>query len=724
MLKTKFVLKKKAPVAPVAKVEFLEDPALTEGMDPEVWDIRTEDEAKEVLALCRTLPPEHVFGIDVEWERPKGYDKKKEGHLRARVFSWQLSAGDTGPAKLKKVFFRNWGPHAGHSLRVFKEWLKDPNVLKTGHNLRSDRHVMLKHGIRFEGFDSDGQDLDWLYDEQLRENRHGLKECSEDHLGYDGEYVQEFAEWFAYLPPRKILKSGKLGKEKKQKVKIENLSEIINCKPGERYPEGGIARIANYSVKDPYLSTQLREFYKEKLSAISWAKDWSLWDYYERFERPYWTTLWNCEHRGLPINTDFLLELNDVVSKEIDQTEFAWYSAVGKTVDDNEFVKDIGIGSNKDLHSLFIEKLGLKSVKNTKPSASHPNGQPSFDDGALELMVGKYPEYKDLLEPIQEYRSLSKIKSSYILSFVELVEKSWDGYLHTNLRRTLTTGRLASSGPNLQNLPDPAKGTDNFGIRDSIEAPEGWVLICGDLSQIEMRLLAHFSRDEALLECFNSVPEKDTHCAAARWLFPELKDLSDEEIKKNHKFERSIAKIINFGLAYGMTEHKLSRDMNKSVEEALIILKRYFQKYRGVYKWIEGTKRSVNEVEHVRTYLRRYCRFQGIRSAPFKVQKAMERSAVNAVIQGSAADLIQLAMLLIDNTVPNPIGEELAKLNYRLIMQVHDELLGMCPTENRERCVELIREAMSNPYKYHNLAPLRCATPADVHYGKTWYEAK
>jgi len=102
----------------------------------------------------------------------------------------------------------------------------------------------------------------------------------------------------------------------------------------------------------------------------------------------------------------------------------------------------------------------------------------------------------------------------------------------------------------------------------------------------------------------------------------------------------------------------------------------------------------------------------------------MERSAVNAVIQGSAADLIELAMLLIDNTVPNPIGEELARLNFKLLMQVHDEILGKCPTEHADRCVELVREAMSNPYKYHGLNPLRCATPADVGKGKTWFEAK
>lgn len=399
-------------------------------------------------------------------------------------------------------------------------------------------------------------------------------------------------------------------------------------------------------------------------------------------ETPLALVLFRMERVGVRVDREYLRRLARELRERLKELEEEAHRLAGEV---------FNLRSGRDLSRILFQKLGLPRGKRTPKGTGY-----STDVEVLSELAKQHP----LPERLLRYRSLYKLLSTYVEPLLALADPN--DRVHTTFHQTGTaTGRLSSSDPNLQNIP--IKGEEGEWIRRAFVAEEGWKLLSADYSQIELRLLAHFSGDENLRRAF--LEGRDIHAATAAEIF----GICPEEVTPEM---RRLAKVINFGIAYGMSAFGLAKELGLDLAQARAFIERYFQRYPGVKRYMEEKVAEAREKGYVTTLLGRRRPIPGLRAREKSVREFAERTAINTPIQGSGADLIKLAMLAIDR--------RLAQGGYaaRLILQVHDELLLEVPEEEMEEVRELVRKEMEEVY------PLSVPLKVNLATGKNWAEAK
>ena len=399
-------------------------------------------------------------------------------------------------------------------------------------------------------------------------------------------------------------------------------------------------------------------------------------------EMPLSFVLFRMEKAGFSVDTAFLRELGKKYAAEIDQRRNEVIAASGGEA--------FNLNSPQQLGEVLFEKMGLPHGKKTSKGYST----------SAEVLEGLRWDAPDVIEPLLRYRQLAKLNGTYVEGLLPLVDAG--GRVHSTFDQTATaTGRISSSEPNLQNIP--VRTEEGREIREAFLPREGWILLDADYSQIELRLMAHFSGDPALLEAFRN--GEDIHTRTASEIFDVPKEWVTPEL-------RSRAKAVNFGLIYGISGFGLSRNTGVSRREAAEFIEKYFRKYPGVKRFMDEFAAEGVKNGYARTLMGRRRYLPELQSPKAPVREFGKRAAMNTPVQGTAADIIKLAMVRVDRALRE------AGMQSRLILQVHDELLLECPPEEEEQAAGLLREAMEGAME------LRVPLVAEVHRGKNWAEAK
>ena len=456
---------------------------------------------------------------------------------------------------------------------------------------------------------------------------------------------------------------------------LRKLSFEDVMKKGMRdFSEVPIEDATRYSCEDAALTMEL----KHRLFPL--IKEMGIDKLFYDVELPLIDVLADMEEAGMRIDTEKMHVISKELERGIDSIQRRIYFLAGE---------EFNINSPKQLRTILFEKLGLQPKKKTKTGYS-------TEVGVLEELALEHELPKEILE----YRTLTKLKNTYVDALPMLIDAKTQR-LHTSFNQTVTaTGRLSSSEPNLQNIP--VKGEWGRRIRDAFIAADGSLLISSDYSQIELRILAHLSQDEGLMSAFRD--SIDIHTRTASELFGVVPDDVTPEMRRR-------AKTVNFGIVYGISPYGLSKELGISAAEARQYIDRYFEKHRGVKQYIENTIKEARDKGYVTTILCRRRSIPELLSSNSTTRQLGERLAVNSPIQGSAADLIKLAML----NIWRRLRKEAVKT--RIILQVHDELLLDAPQEEIDVVTSLVKEEMEGVIDFS--VPLK----VDIGVGKTWAEA-
>ncbi len=401
---------------------------------------------------------------------------------------------------------------------------------------------------------------------------------------------------------------------------------------------------------------------------------------FEEIEMPLVFTLYDMERAGIRVNGDALKAYGDALIGRIEELERQIHTAAGEA---------FNINSPKQLGAILFDKLGLPNGKKTKTGYS-------TSAEVLDKLAPEYPIVKDILE----YRQLTKLKSTYADGLSGCIAE--DGRIHSNFNQTITaTGRISSTEPNLQNIP--VRMELGRLIRKVFIPDEGCVFVDADYSQIELRVLAHMSGDQKLIEAYQQA--EDIHRITASQVF----HVPFEEVTS---LQRRNAKAVNFGIVYGISSFGLSQDLSISTKEAKEYIERYFETYPGIKGFLDGLVAGAKEQGYAATMYGRRRPVPELKSSNFMQRSFGERVAMNSPIQGTAADIIKIAMV----RVHDRLQEE--GLKSRLILQVHDELLVEAPLEEAGRVERILTEEMQQA------AELKVPLEIDMHRGNNWYEAK
>ena len=402
---------------------------------------------------------------------------------------------------------------------------------------------------------------------------------------------------------------------------------------------------------------------------------------YEKIEMPTLVVLQKMERNGVLIDPERLLGQSSELGTKMDELEKSAYRAAEQA---------FNLNSPKQLAEILFDKLGLPMIKKT------PSGAPSTSEEVLEKLSLDYPLPKIILD----YRGMSKLKSTYTDKLPRMINAE-TGRVHTNYAQAVAvTGRLASSDPNLQNIP--VKTEEGRRIREAFIAPAGSYIVSADYSQIELRIMAHLSEDSSLLKAFHD--GQDVHRATASELF----DITPLEVNPE---QRRYAKVINFGLIYGMSAFGVASNLGISRTDAKNYIDRYFQRYPGVAQYMDNIRTMAREQGYVETVFGRRLWLPEINSPNGPRRQAAERAAINAPMQGTAADIIKLSMIEVENWLENE------QLESKLIMQVHDELVLEVPDKE----LDIVRKKL--PELMGSVARLKVPLIAEVGFGKNWDEA-
>ncbi|HEV3364173.1 MAG TPA: DNA polymerase I [Acidimicrobiia bacterium] len=405
-----------------------------------------------------------------------------------------------------------------------------------------------------------------------------------------------------------------------------------------------------------------------------------LTELYRTIERPLVRVLARMEEAGVRIDVDFLRELSIELTKECGELEARVHAAAGER---------FNIGSVPQLRKILFEKLGLTPVKRTKTG-------PSTDADSLQKMAADHPIVEDLLR----YREVEKLRNTYADALPPLVGA--DGRIHGIFNQTVaTTGRISSDSPNLQNIPLRSPGGREF--RRAFIPADGCELLVADYSQIELRLLAHLAHDPGLIEAFQR--DADVHAATAAKVF----GVPEEEVAP---FQRRFAKVVNYGLAYGMEAYGLGQRMDIPTDQAKEILDAYFASFPNVRSFMETTVKDARSRGYTTTLMGRRRLLPELASDNFRIRQMGERMAQNAPVQGGAADIFKLAMVNLDAEL-----EERA-MRSRMVLTVHDEVVLEVPLEEHEAAVDAVRRVMES------VVTLEVPLKVDIATGSTWADAK
>jgi len=436
-----------------------------------------------------------------------------------------------------------------------------------------------------------------------------------------------------------------------------------------------VGRVKDYCCQDSVATFRLKKVLKAQLEEKDMGK------LFHEVELPLVDCLADMEFTGVAIDTGYLGKMSVDMEKQLDRLTAEIYETAGT---------EFNINSPKQLSEVLFVKLGLPAVKKTKTGHS-------TDVDVLDTLSAAHPLPALLLK----YREIQKLKSTYVDALPELVNGK-TGRVHTSFNQTVTaTGRLSSSDPNFQNIP--VKTEMGRRIRKAfISGNKGWSILAADYSQIELRILAHFSSDNELLKAFEN--DRDIHAHTASLIF----GVGENDVTNEM---RSIAKTVNFGIVYGMSPFGLSKELRIGISKAKEFIDAYFDKYVKVKIFLEGLVEEARHDGYVTTILNRRRYLPEINSKNNSVRQFAERAAINAPIQGSAADLIKIAMINIQRLIDEK------KLRSKMILQVHDELAFEVPEEELEVMKGLVKTRMEEVVR------LKVPVKVQIKAGKNWLEA-
>ncbi len=527
------------------------------------------------------------------------------------------------------------------ALNKLKPLLEDSKRAKVGQNLKYDASVLANHGIVLEGIKYDTMLQSYVLDSTG--TRHDMDSLALKYLGHKTTHFEDIA-----------------GKGVKQLTFDQIPLEVAGP----------------YAAEDADITMRLHEVFWPKIE-----KEKKLIRLFNEIELPLVPVLSRIERKGALLDIDLLAEQSRDLEKRILELEKEAHEIAGQA---------FNLGSPKQLGEILFEKLELPVVKKT------PKGAPSTAEDVLVELALDYPLPKLLLE----HRSLSKLKSTYTDKLPMMVSEV-SGRVHTSYHQAVTaTGRLSSSEPNLQNIP--IRTEEGRRIRKAFIAPSGFALVAADYSQIELRIMAHLSKDAGLLSAFNE--DRDVHTATAAEVFEVDQDAVSGE-------QRRKAKAINFGLIYGMSAFGLAKQLGLGRNQAQEYIDRYFARYPGVKDYMDATREVAHEQGFVETLFGRRLYLPEINARNKMRQQAAERTAINAPMQGTAADIIKKAMLNVDRWLLNE------DVDASIIMQVHDELVLEVNESILESLIVEVNALMSDA------ASLDVPLVVDVGYGENWDEA-
>src|SRR5450830_619961 len=621
----------------------------------------TPTHASADLFAAAALHSRHYETILTEQDLSKWLDKISQAELVC--FDTETTSLDPMTAKLVGMSFATIAGEAAYlplkhdypgapdqlpfeaTLARIKPLLENPTIKKVGQNLKYDKHVLANLNIELNGIAHDTL----LQSYVLESHRsHGMDDLAMRHLGVKTITYEEIA--------------GKGAKSVGfSQVALEQASE--------------------YAAEDADITLQLHENLYPQIKP-----DTKLEFIYSQIEMPSMEILFAIERNGVLIDSNMLNRQSNEIGLKLMELEKQAYELAGQP---------FNLGSPKQLQEILFGKLGIKPTKKT------PSGAPSTDEDVLQELALDHPLPKVLLE----YRGLAKLKSTYTDKLPRMINPA-TGRVHTSYNQAVAiTGRLASSDPNLQNIP--VRSAEGRRIREAFIAPAGSHIVSADYSQIELRIMAHLSKDAGMLQAFAN--NEDIHRHTAAEIFGVEREAVDNE-------QRRYAKVINFGLIYGMSAFGLAQNLNIERGAAQSYIERYFSRYPGVREYMQNTREIAKQNGYVETYFGRRLWVPEINSPNGTRRAGAERAAINAPMQGTAADLIKLAMIAVDKWLKD---EKLngKNLESKLIMQVHDELVLEVPDNE----LELVKTTL--PLLMQNVAKLDVPLLAEVGVGKNWESA-
>ena len=437
-----------------------------------------------------------------------------------------------------------------------------------------------------------------------------------------------------------------------------------------------LEKAAPYACEDADVTLMAQRALEPEMASLG------LMALFQEVEMPLIPVLLHMEMEGVAVDRDRLLELSKSFAHQLERLETDIYGLAGER---------FNVNSSQQLGRVLFEKLALPVQKKTKKKTAY-----STDVEVLTTLA----EHHELPALVLRHRSLAKLKSTYADALVDLIHPE-TGRIHTSYNQTVTaTGRLSSSDPNLQNIP--IRTEEGRAIRSAFVPRPGWWFVAADYSQIELRILAHCSEDEILMEAF--LRDEDIHARTAAEVFQVPVEGVPEELRRQ-------AKVINFGIIYGMGAFSLSRELGISQQMAGTYIEHYFNRYRGVKRYTEETIAAARQSLRTSTLLGRIRRLPDINSKNHNLRKFAERTAVNTPIQGTAADLIKVAMIRVARSF------EEQGLASRMLLSVHDEIVFEVPPEELEIVRRLGAEIMESVWD------LRVPLKVNVSQGKNWAEA-
>ena len=525
------------------------------------------------------------------------------------------------------------------ALLLLKPFLENPAIQKVGQNFKYDLTIFARNGIDVQGVAFDTMLESYVLNST---GRHNMDDLAKRYLGHQTISFEEIA-----------------GKGKNQLT--------FNQIPLEQ--------AAEYAAEDADVTMKLQQVLWEKLS-----KEPSLEKLSKEMELPLLGVLSRMERRGVLIDSDALFLQSNEIANRLSELEEQAYVLAGQP---------FNLASTKQLQEILFDKLGLPVIQKT------PKGAPSTNEEVLEELAFSH----ELPKVLVEHRGLSKLKSTYTDKLPQMVNPQ-TGRVHTSYHQAVTaTGRLSSSDPNLQNIP--IRNEEGRRIRQAFIAREGFTIVAADYSQIELRIMAHLSQDQGLINAFTQ--GKDIHRSTAAEIFGVALDEVTSEQRRN-------AKAINFGLIYGMSAFGLSRQLGIGRADAQSYMDLYFKRYPGVQTFMHDIREKAKAQGYVETLFGRRLYLPDINSSNGMRRKAAERVAINAPMQGTAADIIKRAMIQLDQKLQNDT-------DIAMIMQVHDELVFEVRSEKVAFYSELIKTQMESA------ADLVVPLIVDVGQGNNWDEA-
>lgn len=528
-------------------------------------------------------------------------------------------------------------------LEEFRDVFEDPGIIKIAQNIKYDVIVLKNYGIGVNGIYHDTMLFHYLLHPELR---HNMDYMAETYLSYKTISYDELTE-----------KKGQHQK-KLRDVNVEKLT--------------------NYAAEDADITLRLHEYLYEKL------KEEKLDQLYFDVEEPVIKVLAEMEFTGIRLNSDFLIQYGKELTEQILELQSSIHTMAGAV---------FNIDSPKQVGEILFDVMKIP-YRWSKTKTGHYSTN--------EAKLGELEKDHEIVSMILEYRGLMKLKSTYVDALPRMVNPR-TGRIHSSFNQALAaTGRLSSNNPNLQNIP--IKTEAGRKVREAfIPADENHVLLGADYSQIELRLIAHMSGDEAMLEAFNN--DQDIHRATAARVF----DVPYDEVTSD---QRRQAKTVNFSIIYGAGATNLSQQLDIPRKEASELISAYFNQYKGLKKYMDETVEFARKNGYVETLLGRKRGLRDINSRNRLAQSGAERVAINTPIQGSAADMIKLAMIHIHHKLQDK------NLRSKLILQVHDELMFDVPHEEVEAMKVLVQEEMVNALPGLNVPIL-----VEVGTGNNWLEA-